>query len=260
MGLLMWASQVTPQQVSSNMAAWLTWIGMEEVPIWLKRRDVDNWVFGIAGLLLVCYLGFLCWKAWGSRPDGSKPNASDDTENTQFHNKRNGSLKIEFSNDQNFKSIGEEEGHGPRLGRLHSYRIAVRNTTSKDIDDAQVWLENITPMPSEFNGHGGLPLHVTHEAEWISSVTLRPSENRRIDVVSFFDRFWNHRILIEHTASSISKEIHEGDEGYEIELVAKGRKVAPFHRKFKIGVKDKDLYMMSLDQSEEEAMEEEYRS
>lgn len=69
LGWLMWISQsqVTPEQVGSNIATWLLWLDLDEVPVWLTRKSVDNWVFAIAGITLNCYLGFLFWKARASK-------------------------------------------------------------------------------------------------------------------------------------------------------------------------------------------------
>lgn len=190
---------------------------------------------------------------------------SEETENERFHNQRKGALKIEFTNDYSFKSIGPTEGHGLDEGNLQKYRVEVHNTTGEDIGGVQVWLESITPMPPELMGHGGLPLHITHEAEGVSVITLRAHEKRGVDVVSFFDKFWQAHIRIHHTSAFAKQEIYNGEswndggEGYQVELVAKGDKVDPFSRRFKIGVKTRDLYMVSLDQPEAEAFAEGYR-
>ena len=177
--------------------------------------------------------------------------------NWVYQNGRLAPLKIEFAdNDHTFKHTGSRDGHGLNAGCLQIYRVAVHNTTSNDIQEAQVWLTDITPVPPELRGQGALPLHFTHEAPGINTITLTRDEKRFVDVVSFIDKFWNPHIRIEHTSSVVRQEIYKGDDGYEIELVAKGNNVKPFHRRFKIGVNTKDLYMVSLDQPAEEAFQE----
>jgi hypothetical protein len=186
---------------------------------------------------------------------------SDETENDRFNNERIGPLKIEFANDGRFKHIGSHEGHGLlRAGHLQIYRVAVHNATLSDILGVQVWLSDIQPMPSELRGQGSLPLHMTHEVPGVNVVTLTKDEKRFVDVVSYFDNFLNPNICIEHTSSAAKKEIYKGDEGYAIELMAKGDNVRPFKRRFEIGVNNKELYMRSLDQPEQEAFEESFEN
>lgn len=282
LGALMWASQVTPQQVNSNIASWLIFFGIKELPPWVRSESIDQYAFSIGLIGLVGWGGWLLTKLI-SRTNRQEENGdefiappipspqpitktTEETENERFHDQRKGSLKIDFANDYSFKSIGPSEGHGISEGRWQKYRVEVRNTTGEDIRGVQVWLEGITPMPPELMGHGGLPLHITHEAEGVSVIALRAHEKRGVDVVSYFDKFWQVHIRIHHTAAA-KQEIYDGetwndgsDAGYQIELVAKGDKVDPFSRRFKIGVKNRDLYMVSLDQSEEEAMIETYRN
>lgn len=156
---------------------------------------------------------------------------TEETENEHFHNnQRKGALKIEYSNDYSFKSIGPIEGHGIAKGNLQTCRVAVHNTTEQDISGVQVWLEAITPMPPELMGHGAIPLHITHEGQGVNVITLRSHDKRYVDVVSFFDKFWNYKIRIEHTSAVVEREVFVGanggeDDGYTIELVAKGDKV-----------------------------------
>ena len=53
LGLLMWASQVTPEQASSNIAAWPMFFGMKELPWWAGNSAIDQWVFwgGFVGVI-----------------------------------------------------------------------------------------------------------------------------------------------------------------------------------------------------------------
>lgn len=264
LGLLMWASQVTPQQASSNMASWLIFFGVAELPTWVTGKAIDKWVFwgGLIGLL---GWGIFLWERYRKRGTSqairTTTKTSEEIDNDHYQNNhRKGALKIEFSNDYTFKSIGPSEGHGLQAGHWQTYRVRVRNTTEQAIVGVQVWLKSISPMPSELMGHGVLPLHITHESPGVNTVTLTSNEERFVDVVSFIDKFWNSHIRIEHTSSVANQEIYKGDDGYEIELVAKGNTVEyPFRRRFKIGVNGQDLYMRSLDQPAEEAMAEGYR-
>lgn len=223
------------------------------------RKEIEDWLYGSADSK----------QEKGDREaihQATKPitKTSEEIENERFHNRRKGSLKIEFSNDYSFKSIGPLEGHGIGAGNLQTYRVAVHNTTEQDISGVQVWLENITPMPPELMGHGAIPLHITHEAQGVNVITLRAHEKRYVDVVSFFDKFWNCKIRIEHTSAVVEREVFVGvdggeDDGYNIELAAKRDKVERFSRRFEIGVRNRELYMVSLDQPAEEAFAEGFR-
>jgi hypothetical protein len=137
---------------------------------------------------------------------------------------------------------------------LQQYRVGLRNTTDIDIEDAQVLLTQIDPMPSELRGNLPLPMHVTHEPANISAIRLSGGEKRLIDVVSFFDRFWACNININHASKAVKMEVYQGDDAYEIELTAKGKNVRSSRRRFRIGVRDRNLFMDSLQQSEEDAL------
>ncbi len=178
----------------------------------------------------------------------------DETETDRFHNRRTLPLRIEFSEDGSYKHVGQTEGHGLDEGEWQKYKVAVKNTTNNEIQDVQVWLTAIEPVPQEVAGYIPLPLHVTHAAPHVSTMALTEQERRLVDVVSFFDTFWQPYILLEHTSEVAKRECYQGDDGYEIELMVKGTGVRPSKRRFQIGVEARNLYMRSLDQPREEAM------
>lgn len=138
--------------------------------------------------------------------------------------------------------------------------MAIKNNTNHEIQDVQVWLTEIMPVPEEIAGCIPLPLHVTHESPGVSIMTLTAQERRLIDVVSFFNRFWQPDIRIEHTSGSTKQEFYGGDDGYEIELMVKGKGVRSSRRRFRIGIEEHNLFMKSLAQPEEEAMLEAYET
>jgi hypothetical protein len=190
------------------------------------------------------------------RLDKALSSHGEETVLDRFHNRRTIPLRIEFSDTSEFKHVGESTGHGLQQGHWQSYRVAIRNNTDKDIEHAQVWLTQIDPMPSELMGNIPLPLHVTHESDNINATRLSANEKRLVDVVSFFDRFWHCNIKIHHTSTAVKTNVYQGDDGYEIELTANGKDVPSSRRRFKIGVNERELFMQSLDQSEEDAFQE----
>ncbi|MGD9727111.1 MAG: hypothetical protein AB7R40_17885 [Nitrospiraceae bacterium] len=108
-------------------------------------------------------------------------------------------------------------------------------------------------------GHGPIPLHITHEAQGIHTVSLAPQQKRFIDVVVFLNKHWDCHAHIQHTSSAAQKEIYIDEDGYEIELLAKGDNVLSSHRRFRIYVRERQLYMKSLEQPSLEAFEEAFR-
>jgi hypothetical protein len=178
----------------------------------------------------------------------------DETALDRFHNRRTLPLRIEFSEDGTYRHVGQTEGVGLNQGEWQKYKVAVQNTTNTEIQEVQVWLTAIEPVPQEVAGYIPLPLHVTHAAPHVSTMTLTAQERRLVDVVSFFNQFWQPYILLEHTSEVAKRECYHSDDGYEIELMVKGTGVRPSKRRFQIGVEARNLYMKSLDQPEEEAM------
>jgi hypothetical protein len=140
----------------------------------------------------------------------------------RFHNRRTLPLRIEFLEDGSYKHVGQTEGHGLNEGEWQKYTVAVKNTTANEIQDVQVWLTVIDPVPQEMAGYIPLPLHVTHASPPVSTMTLTAQERRLVDVVSFFNKFWQPDILLEHTSPVAKRECYCGDDGYEIELMLKG--------------------------------------
>lgn len=184
----------------------------------------------------------------------------DETELDRSHNRRTLPLRIEFSEDGSYKHVGLTEGHGLNEGQWQKYTVAVRNTTNNEIQDVQVWLTAIEPLPHEVAGYIPLPLHVTHASADVSTMTLTAQERRLIDVVSFFNKFWQPDILLEHTSEVAKRECYCVDEGYELELMVKGAGVRPSKRRFQIRVEARNLLMSSLEQPEEEAMMEAFET
>lgn len=178
----------------------------------------------------------------------------DETELDRSHNRRTIPLRIEFSEDGSYKHVGRTEGYGINEGQWQKYTVAVRNTTNNEILDVQVWLTAIEPVPQEVVGYIPLPLHVTHAPPHVSTMTLTAQERRLVDVVSFFNKFWQPDILLEHTSPVAKRECYCSDDGYEIELMVKGTGVRPSKRRFQFGVEARNLFMRSLDQPGEEAM------
>lgn len=178
----------------------------------------------------------------------------DETAFDRAHNRRTLPLRIEFSEDGSYKHVGETEGYGINEGHWQKYKVAIKNTTNNEIQDVQVWLTAIEPVPQEVAGYIPLPLHVTHACPRVSTMTLTAQERRLVDVVSFFNKFWQPHILLEHTSEVAERECYCDDDGYEIELMVKGAGVRPSKRRFQIGVEARNLFMKSMDQPAEEAM------
>ena len=174
-----------------------------------------------------------------------------------FHNRRMIPLRIEFSNNDVFKHVAPPKGRGiVHESQPQTYRVAVYNTTAEEICGVQVLLNDISPRPQELMGHGPIPLHITHEAQSVHTINLAPQQRRFVDVVTFLNKFWDCHVYIQHTSSIAQKEIYIDEDGYEIELLAKGDKVPSSRRRFKICVIERQLYMKSLEQPEQEAFEE----
>jgi uncharacterized membrane protein len=218
------------------------------------------WITIPISVLMFLYLVYLKVSERGSSVTHLATKTTEEAKNERFHNRRTIPLRIEFLNNYEFKHIGKSTGIGLQQRHQQMYRVAIHNTTEKDIEGIQVWLTKIDPMPSELMGHIPLPLHVTHEQENVNTVRLSSKEKRLVDVVSFFDRFWQPNIQIHHTSTVAKQEIYQGDDSYEIELMAKGKDVSSSRRRFKIGVNGQDLFMESLDQPAEEAFREVFES
>lgn len=178
----------------------------------------------------------------------------DETEVDRFHNRRTLPLRIEFSEDGSYKHVGRTEGYGINEGQWQKYTVAVRNTTNNEIQDVQVWLTEINPVPQEVAGYIPLPLHITHASPHVHTMTLTAQERRLVDVVSFFNKFWQPDILLEHTSPAAKRECYCDEAGYEIELTVKGTGARPSKRRFRIRVEARNLFMSSLEQPGEEAM------
>jgi hypothetical protein len=185
--------------------------------------------------------------------------SDDETEIDRWHNNRKVPLRIEFVDNSEYKYIGEHTGAGIQRGHVQFYRIAVRNTTDRDIEEVQVWVTKISPMPDELRGCTPLPLHVTHSPVGEYTMLVPAKDKRLVDVVSFFDRFWSFNIRLEHTSTTAKQEIFQGGDGHEIELTVHGKQTKASSRRFKIGItngNNKNLMMESLPQTEEEAFNE----
>jgi hypothetical protein len=74
-GALMWASQVTPEQASSNIASWLMWLGVDRPPAWVTGRAIDNWVFW-GGLVALLAWGAFLVVSYRNRQAAAKANES----------------------------------------------------------------------------------------------------------------------------------------------------------------------------------------
>jgi hypothetical protein len=188
-------------------------------------------------------------------------NESTELELDSFHNRRNIPLRIEFSNNDKFRHIGQTKGRGiVHQSQIQAYRVAIHNTTPNEIHGAQIFLNDIVPMPKELMGLGPIPLHITHEPPEANAITLAPQERRFVDVVSYLSRYWDPHILIHHTSPVAPKEIYADEDGYEIELLTKGNHIMPSRRRFKVCLIERHLNMTSLDQPDEEAFEEGFQS
>jgi hypothetical protein len=259
--------------MESRMTVWLACVAIAvAIGQWLIAPDAISYgvrfaivlaaivlaVIGLGSPVLIVWQRFRDFTAKTLTPNRTiatvQMEKRDETELDRSHNRRALPLRIEFSEDGTYRHVGQTEGVGLNQGEWQKYKVAVQNTTNNEIQDVQVWLTAIKPVPHEVAGHIPLPLHVTHASPHVHTMTLTAQERRLVDVVSFFNKFWQPNILLEHTSEMAKRECYHGDDGYEIELMVKGTGVRPSRRRFQIGVEACNLIMKSLDQPEEEAM------
>ncbi len=280
MAAIMFAAQVGPDEAASNLSKWFIKAGGESVPLWLYSRSADSWAFWI-GLV-----GFILWAAWllcyklnNKRVAGYIKNIfkcghidglpsgiiklelqnTDETQTDRDQNRRCVPLRIEFSGKREFKYEGMSNEYGMPTGHIQSYHVMVHNRTARDIDDVQVWLTDISPMPPEFDGNIPVPLHVAHESKEVNRMQLSAGEKRLVDVITLYDRSYRFELYIRHTSTKSKQEIFLAVDEYQIELQVRGRGVEPCSRKFNIHVRkgnEKKLLMESVPQSESDAFHE----
>lgn len=53
---IMWASGVGPNEARSNVAQWLEFLGLSDLPNWLVSKTADRWIFWVTAVLLVSYV------------------------------------------------------------------------------------------------------------------------------------------------------------------------------------------------------------
>jgi len=129
LGLLMLASTVTPRHASSNMAAWLIYFGVENVPSWLANKSADTWVFWI-GLV-----GFCGWAMYLYVPK----------------NLRNGKLSIMIREGEPWVQVNPGIDQSQTA---HTYRIALVNSDDSTLRNVEVKLTSLEKKPQNFPAIG----------------------------------------------------------------------------------------------------------
>jgi hypothetical protein len=69
-GLIMLFARTGPDDATSNLSKWITWVGIHRIPGWLRSRVADKWALTIGTLLTTTFLLFLGMsiQRWLSQP------------------------------------------------------------------------------------------------------------------------------------------------------------------------------------------------
>lgn len=138
------------------------------------------------------------------------------------------------------------ESHQQHLstGDLYYGRVGIYNHGTEPIDGVSVKLHAIMP---DTVGRHDLPLQFMHDTvqPYTQQISLASMEERLVDVVVYFNAFaHDHQMRIAHTVPNAKPEIGLLPiRDYSVKIIAYGRGVEPVRKQFRIGVKDKVLYM-----------------
>ena len=160
LGLLMLASTVTPRHASSNMAAWLIYFGIENVPSWLANKSADTWVFWI-GLV-----GFCVWAIYLYVPT----------------NLRNGKLSIMIHEGEPWVQVN------PGVDQSHTYRIALVNSDDSTLRNVEVKLTSLEKKPQNFHAIGS-HLILRHDRVGTTNFNVHPTKDPEFMDATFVDVF-----------------------------------------------------------------------
>jgi hypothetical protein len=165
----MLASTVTPRQASSNMAAWLIYFGIENVPPWLANKSSDTWIFWI-GLV-----GFCVWS----------------THLYVRTNLRNGKLSIVIREGEPWVQVnpGVDQSQAAHTsGRLYTYRIALVNSDDSTLRNVEVKLTSLEKKPQNFDANGS-HLILRHDRAGTTNVNVYPTKDPQFMDAIFVDVF-----------------------------------------------------------------------
>jgi hypothetical protein len=172
LGLLMLASTVTPRQAGSNVAAWLIYFGIENVPSWLANKSTDTWVFWIG------FVGFCVWAVHlYVRP-----------------NLRNGKLSVMIREGEPWVQVDPciDQSQAAHIsGLLYTYRIALVNTDDSTLRNVEVKLTSLEKKPQNFHAICGY-LKLRHDRVGTTNFNVYPTKDPEfmdaifVDVFSFF--------------------------------------------------------------------------
>ena len=172
LGLLMLASTVTPRQAGSNVAAWLIYFGIENVPPWLADKSTDTWVFWIG------FVGFCVWAIHlYVRP-----------------NLRSGKLSVMICEGEPWVQVdpGIAQSQAAHTsGWLYTYRIALVNSDDSTLRNVEVKLTSLENKPQNFHAIGS-HLKLRHDRVGTTNFNVHPTKDPQfmdaifVDVFSFF--------------------------------------------------------------------------
>ncbi len=163
LGLLMLASTVTPRYASSNMAAWLIYFGVENVPAWLANKSTDTWVFWI-GLV-----GFCVWAMYLYVP----------------RNLRNGKLAIMIREGEPWVQVNPGVDQSQTA---HTYRIALVNSDDSTLRNVEVKLTSLERKPLNFHAIGS-HLRLRHDRVGSTNFNVHPTKDPEFMDAMFVDVF-----------------------------------------------------------------------
>jgi hypothetical protein len=169
LGLLMLASTVTPRQASSNMAAWLIYFGIENVPPWLTNKSSDTWIFWIG------FVGFCIWS----------------THLYVRTNLRNGKLSIVIREGEPWVQVnpGVDQSRAAHTsGWLYTYRIALVNSDDSTLRNVEVKLTSLEKKPQNFDAIGS-HLILRHDRAGATNINVYPTKDPQFMDAIFVDVF-----------------------------------------------------------------------
>lgn len=131
------------------------------------------------------------------------------------------------------------------IGINKTYRICIKNKGINAVDNIQVKLNSINPLPPLLYGVP-LPLRFMHDRPpYKHSKQIARGQDEFIDVVSCIKgNYPDSKIVVEHIVDGIWNEIDKTE--YVIEILVTGNNVTEAKRKFKIFMGNYELFMMLI--------------
>ena len=167
--LLMLASTVTPREAGSNVEAWFLYFGKKDVPLWLKDKSIDTWIFWIA---------FACVGVWG----------------THLYIRSNimkGKLSILLREGEPWVQIDpgiDRWQTGQTGGSWYTYRIALVNSDDSTLRNVEVKLASLERKPQKFQAIGN-HLKLKDDRAGTTNFNLYPTKDPGYRDAMFVDVF-----------------------------------------------------------------------